>query len=220
MWNCSLAFFMLIPLSKAAMAPHSCSSDKLPFFFLFKNLFPPDCLPTHCDTSTGELEVSLGLPLNLCRGGSVAIISTAREATHPTPLALNLPDLLWGGEALGMQWLLKRRTPAALPLRLVHPPRAWLYEPPPLTVPPMEAPRLSNGTCSYAPPTAAMYLPGVARHGRGGCNPPLWGDPNHRQSWSCHYHHPKIPNFQRPSPGWTTVSACVNSDFYINHSPL
>jgi hypothetical protein len=144
---------MLIPLSKAAMALHSCSSDQLPFYFLFKNLLPPDCLPTCCDTSSGVLEVSLGFPLNLYGGGSVAVISTIGEATHPTPLALNLLDLFWGGEALGMLWLLKRQTPVALSLWPVAPPHEHgSYEPPPLTVLLVGAPRLSTGTSTHAPP--------------------------------------------------------------------
>jgi hypothetical protein len=66
--------------------------------------------------------VLLGLPLILCGGGSVAVISSTGEDTPSTPLALNLPDLLQGGEALGGLSLINKRTPTAVGLRPLSPP--------------------------------------------------------------------------------------------------
>jgi hypothetical protein len=50
---------MLMPLSKAAMAKESYSSDQLPFLLLFNVFLTPSCPRGACDTGTRVLAKSL-----------------------------------------------------------------------------------------------------------------------------------------------------------------
>ena len=66
--------------------------------------------------------VLLGLPLISYGGGSMAVISSTDEDTPSTPFALNLLDLLRGGEALSGLLLINKRTPIAVGLWPMSPP--------------------------------------------------------------------------------------------------